>query len=349
VNTDGTLSADLARARRINSRWHKPPALYAIGGAILLIASAVVELSQFLIDLAIPFPAYVASTVIGLAMLYRGLEGVRQDLGARVVAALLAFAVLLFIAVPFVFVVVLGAFQSRADLLTGAHVIPPRPTLVALEQLLRIPYFEKGLRNSLIVSATAAVATTVLGLLGAYAIARIRFPGRSVVYTSVMLAYMLPGIALLVPLVAIFKGLRLIDTLPGMVVGHIAIIVPIVLWILIGSFESIDPDVEHAARIDGASRLQALRRAVLPLTLPSVVTTGVFAFVLSWNDLLISKVLYVSATPMLAPSIVNLMDPINRVEPQLSMAGLIASLPVITLALLMQRYLIRGIGEGAIR
>jgi multiple sugar transport system permease protein len=169
------------------------------------------------------------------------------------------------------------------------------------------------------------------------------------VYGGVMLAYMLPGIALLVPLVAIFKSLGIIDTLPGMIIGHAAIVTPIVMWILIGAFEGVDPDIEHAARVDGASRLQALRRVVLPLTLPSVVTTAVFAFVLSWNDLLISKVLYVSKTPMLAPGIVNLMDPINRIEPQLSMAGLIASLPVITLALLMQRYLIRGIGEGAIR
>ena len=81
----------------------------------------------------------------------------------------------------------------------------------------------------------------------------------------------------------------------------------------------------------------------------AVVTAAVFGFVLSWNDLLVSKVLYVGSTPMLAPAIVNLMDPINRIEPQLSMAGLIASLPVLTIALLMQRYLIRGLGEGAVK
>jgi multiple sugar transport system permease protein len=326
------------------------PALAAAAlGAMLVAGSALLELSQFVLPVRVPFLLYAALTLAGLVLLWRGLDALRQDLGARVVAALLGLVILLFIGLPYVFVVVLGAFQSRADLLTGPHVIPPQPTLGSLEQLLRIPYFEKGLRNSLVVSAAAATVTTLLGLLGAYAVARVRFPGRGAVYTAVMLAYMLPGIALLVPLVAIFKGLRLIDTLPGMLIGHVGIIVPIVLWILIGAFEGIDPDVEHAARIDGASRFQALRRVVLPLTLPSVVTTAVFAFVLSWNDLLISKVLYVSATPMLAPSIVNLMDPINRVEPQLSMAGLIASIPVLTLALLMQRYLIRGIGEGAIR
>jgi ABC-type glycerol-3-phosphate transport system permease component len=321
----------------------------ASAGALLVIGSLVLEVAQVPLGWRYPFALFVAGLVSGLALLWHGLNQLHQDLGVRVTAAVLAVAVLMLIGVPFLVVVVLGAFQRRADLLTGPHILPPAPSLMNLDQLLRIPYIEEGLRNSLVVSSVAALATTLLGILGAYAVARIRFPGRGPVYGAITLAYMLPGIALLVPLVAIFKGLGLIDTLPGMMVGHAAIIVPIVIWILVGAFEGVDPDIEHAARVDGASRLQALRRVVLPLTLPSVVTTAVFAFVLSWNDLLISKVLYVSATPMLAPGIVNLMDPINRIEPQLSMAGSLASIPVLTLALVMQRYLIRGIGEGAIR
>jgi multiple sugar transport system permease protein len=320
----------------------------AIGAGLVALVAAL-ELVQIARPFGFPFWGWLAGTLVGLALLWLGLNAVRQDLGARVVAALLTLGVVLMIVVPFGLVVVLGALQRRVDLLTGPHVIPPAPTTVAFDQLMRIPYFEAGLRNSLLVSTTAAIATTLLGLLGAYAIARLRFPGRAASYTAVMLAYMLPGVAILVPLVAIFKGLGLIDTLPGMALGHIALTVPLVTWILIGTFDGVEPDLEHAARIDGASRLQAIRRVVLPITVPSVVTAAVFAFVLSWNDLLVSKVLYVGRTPMLAPAIVNLMDPINRIEPQLSMAGLIASVPVLTLALLMQRYLIRGLGEGAVK
>jgi multiple sugar transport system permease protein len=321
----------------------------AIAGAGLIAGGAVLEIIQVARPFGWPFWGWIAATLAGLVLLWHGLNTLRQDLGARVVAALLALGVVLVIVVPFGFVVVFGALQRRADLLTGPHILPPAPTTAALDQLMRIPYFETGLRNSLLVSTTAAIVVTLLGLLGAYAIARLRFPGRAAAYTSVMLAYMLPGVALLVPLVAIFKGLGLIDTLPGMAIGHIALTVPLVTWILIGTFDGVEPELEHAARIDGASRLQALRRVVLPVTVPSIVTAAVFAFVLSWNDLLVSKVLYVGSTPMLAPAIVNLMDPINRIEPQLSMAGLIASIPVLTLALLMQRYLIRGLGEGAVK
>ncbi|MEP7224538.1 MAG: carbohydrate ABC transporter permease [Actinomycetota bacterium] len=320
----------------------------AIGAGLVALVAAL-ELVQIARPFGFPFWGWLAGTFVGLALLWLGLNAVRQDLGARVVAALLTLGIVLMIVVPFGLVVVLGALQRRVDLLTGPHVIPPAPSTIAFDQLMRIPYFEAGLRNSLLVSTTAAIATTLLGLLGAYAIARLRFPGRAASYTAVMIAYMLPGVAILVPLVAIFKGLGLIDTLPGMALGHIALTVPLVTWILIGTFDGVEPDLEHAARIDGASRLQAIRRVVLPITVPSVVTAAVFAFVLSWNDLLVSKVLYVGRTPMLAPAIVNLMDPINRIEPQLSMAGLIASVPVLTLALLMQRYLIRGLGEGAVK
>ena len=322
--------------------------LTAWAGAAIVVGAAVLGLSQLLVDWPFPFWAWVAATIVGLALMWRGLNRLHMGMGARAVAATLAFIVVLVIAMPFAVVVVLGSLQRPVDLLTGPHALPPQPTLDQYARLFTIAYWSEGLRNSLIVSTTAALLTTTLALLGAYAIASLRFPARRAIFTTVMLIYMLPGIALLVPLVAIFRNMLLIDTLPGMVLGHMALILPLVTWLLVSAFEGVEPEMEQAARIDGAGRFEALRRVVIPLTVPSIATTAVFAFVLSWNELLVSRVLYVSATPMLAPSIVNLMDPINRVEPQLSAAGLIASVPVLILALVMQRYLIRGIGEGAV-
>jgi len=324
------------------------PRLLAWSGAAVVLIATVLEFSQLFVDWPFPFWLWVVAMVVGLALLWVGLNRLHIGMGARAVAAALAFLVIMVIFLPFAVVIVLGSLQRPVDLLSGPHALPPDPTLDQFGRLFRIAYWSEGLRNSLIVSTTAAVICTLLALLGAYAIASLRFPGRRAVYTSVMLIYMLPGIALLVPLVAIFRGLGMIDTLPGMVLGHMALILPLVTWLLVSAFEGVQPELEQAARIDGAGRFDALRRVVIPLTVPSIATTAVFAFVLSWNELLVSRVLSISSTPMLAPSIVNLMDPINRVEPQLSAAGLIASLPVLVLALVMQRYLIRGIGEGAV-
>ncbi|MGH2428581.1 MAG: carbohydrate ABC transporter permease [Candidatus Limnocylindria bacterium] len=323
--------------------------LIAWAGGLIIVVVAVLELSLLVFDWPFPFWAWIVGTAVGLTLVWRGLNGLHIGMGSRVVAATLAVLVFLIIAVPFVVVVVLGSLQRPVDLLSGPHAIPPQPNLDQYARLFNIAYLSAGLRNSLLVSTTAATLTTLIALLGAYAIASLRFPGRRAVYTSVMVIYMLPGIALLVPLVAIFRTVGLVDTLPGMILGHMALITPLVTWLLVSAFEGVEPEIEHAARIDGAGRFDALRRVVLPLTVPSVATTAVFAFVLSWNELLVSRVLSVSSTPMLAPSIVNLMDPINRIEPQLSAAGLIASIPVLVLALGMQRYLIRGIGEGAMK
>jgi len=320
-----------------------------VGAALVLLATAL-EALQLVYHSGWVAWLWLAGVIAGLTLLGRGLNGLRLDLGTRVVAGLLALVVVAVLLLPFALVIVVGSFQSRLDLLAGPHVIPQHPTADFYPNLFNGgTVFGQALRNSLIVATSVAVFTTLCALLGAYAIARIRFPGRGAIHSAVMITYMLPGIILLVPLVGILKSLQLVDSLPGMFLGHSAIILPFVVWLMVGAFDAVDPDTEYAARVDGCSRATALRRIVLPLILPSVATTAVFAFLLSWNELLFAKVMYVSQTPMLSPTIVNFMDPINRIEPQLSAAGLVSSVPVLLLALLMQRYIIRGIGEGSVK
>lgn len=180
---------------------------------------------------------------------------------------------------PFLASVVVGSFLEKRDLLSDTpHLIPPNLTLGWYEELWKTPGFPTAVKNSVIVASITSLATTTFGLLGAYAIARLRFPGRRAIYHTVMLAYMLPGIALIIPLVFIFRwwgnsfGFPVIDTWYGMVLGHTTILLPFIVWLLVGTYEALDPDVEHAARVDGASRPRAIARVIVPMTLPSVVT-----------------------------------------------------------------------------
>jgi len=324
--------------------------MQAGAGAAIVVLLTVAEALQLGYHAGWVFWLWLVGMVVGLSLLGRGLNGIRLDLGTRVVAGLLALIVVSVLLLPFLLVIVIGSLESRIDLLSGAHLFPPHPTVSFYGELFSgETVFPQAFQNSLIVATAVALFTTMCALLGAYALARIRFPGRGTLHSAVMLTYMLPGIILLVPLVGILKSLQLVDSLPGMFLGHSAIILPFVVWLMVGAFETVEPDTEHAARVDGCSRIAAFRRVVLPLTIPSIATTAVFAFLLSWNELLFAKVMYISQTPMLAPTIVNFMDPINRVEPQLSAAGLVSSVPVLLLALLMQRYIIRGIGEGSVK
>jgi multiple sugar transport system permease protein len=322
-------------------------------GAVGLTAAAV---SQYWLHHGWVIYLWIGGGALSLWLLARGLNAVRQALGTRVVAAVLAVGVLLLIAVPYLTAVVFGSFLEQRDLITNkAHIVPPHFTVTWYSQLWHAPGFSTAVYNSLLVASITSLGTTCFGLLGAYAIARLRFPGRTAIYNTVMLSYMLPSVALIIPLVFIFRWwgnslhFALIDKWYGMVVGHTAILLPFIVWLLVGTYEALDPDVEHAGRTDGASRLRVIRSVIVPMTAPSVVTVLVFAFILSWNEFLVSKVLYISQTPMLAPIVVQLMDPILRVEPKLAAAGVIASVPVLLLALLMQRYIVREIAAGSVK
>jgi ABC-type glycerol-3-phosphate transport system permease component len=322
-------------------------------GAALLTAAAV---SQYWLHHGWVIYLWIAGGAASLWLLAHGLNTVRQGLGTRVVAAVLALGVLLLIVVPYLSTVLLGSFLEQRDLLGSTpHLIPPHFTARWYSELWHTQGFPAAVKNSILVATIASLATTCFGLFGAYAIARLRFPGRTAVYNTVMLSYMLPGIALIIPLVFIFRwwgsslNFALIDKWYGMAIGHIAILLPFIVWLLVGTYEALDPDIEHAGRTDGAGRLRVIRSVLLPMTLPSVITVLVFAFILSWNEFLVSKVLYISQTPMLAPTIVNFIDPINRVEPKLAAAGVIASIPVLLLALLMQRYIVREIAAGSVK
>jgi ABC-type glycerol-3-phosphate transport system permease component len=330
--------------------------LQVAAGAVGVIGLTAAAVSQYWLHHGWVIYLWIGGGAVSLWVLARGLNTFRQALGTRLVAAVLAVGVFLLIVIPYLSTVLLGSFLEQRDLLGNTpHLIPPHFTGKWYSELWNTPGFTTAVKNSLLVATIASLATTCFGLLGAYAIARLRFPGRTAVYNTVMLSYMLPGIALIIPLVFIFRWwgtsfhFALIDTWYGMVVGHIAILLPFIVWLLVGTYEALDPDIEHAGRTDGATRLRVIRSVLLPMTLPSVVTVLVFAFILSWNEFLVSKVLYISQTPMLAPTIVNFIDPINRVEPKLAAAGVIASIPVILLALLMQRYIVREIAAGSVK
>jgi multiple sugar transport system permease protein len=333
-----------------------PVGVQVVVGAAVAVGLTAAAVAQYWLHHGWVIYLWIVGGALGLWLLARGLNTLRQSLGTRVVAAVLALGLFLVIAVPYLTAVVFGSFLEQRDLLGSTpHVIPPHFTTQWYSELWNTQGFPTAVKNSLIVATTASLATTLFGLLGAYAIARLRFPGRTAVYNTVMLSYMLPGIALIIPLVFIFRwwsnsfNFVLIDKWYGMAIGHIAILLPFIVWLLVGTYEAIDPDVEYAGRTDGASRLRVIRSILLPMTLPSVVTVLVFAFILSWNEFLVSKVLYISQTPMLAPTIVNFIDPIQRVEPKLAAAGVIASIPVLLLALLMQRYIVREIAAGSVK
>ena len=206
------------------------------------------------------------------------------------------------------------------------------------------------LRNSIMVSLGVTASALILSVLGAYALSGFRFRGRGLFVFFLLATQMLPQALLVTPMFILFRQMGLIDTLQGLVVVDTAFVVPVTVWIMKGFFDSIPREIEEAALIDGCSRMSALFRIVLPLSLPAVVAVCVVAFFEGWNEYLFA-VTFVSssdnlvATMGLASFIGELATPLELVMA----AAAIFSVAPVAFYLLMQRYIISGLTGVAVK
>ncbi|MFQ5762723.1 MAG: carbohydrate ABC transporter permease [Candidatus Bathyarchaeia archaeon] len=262
-----------------------------------------------------------------------------------------AAAVFLFVVLfPYVW---MGATSIQVEI--DVYKMPPFPfrevafTTEYYGRLFTYSPFVQAIGNSAIVAVMTTAFVMTAGSLGAYAMARMRFKGNKILLQAVVLFYMLPGVAMLIPAIVVLRTIGLMDTLLGVMLGHSIFVLPLMTWMLTGIFASVPPDIEEAAQIDGRTRIGVLFRIIFPLTITGVALVTVFTFIISWNELMFSSVIAVRNFKMLQPVILELMGPIRTPVPQIAASGVISSLPVIVLAVVLQRYIIRGIMRGAIK
>lgn len=210
--------------------------------------------------------------------------------------------------------------------------------------------FRAALGNSTIVAVGTVAVSMIVGILGAYAFARLRFRFRQGVLILFLATYMLPQIALLIPLYLILNSLGLLDTVLGLIIVDCALVVPFVLWILSNYFLTIPEELEEAARIDGASRMGALFRVVLPAARPGIFAALMFAFLLAWDEFMYALIFTSSNAAKTLP--VAISEFAGRYTTDFGLVaagGIIAALPPIIVALLFQRYVVSGMAAGAIK
>ena len=210
--------------------------------------------------------------------------------------------------------------------------------------------FSRYTLNSLIVATSATVLTLAIGSLAAFAFARFRFPGRKYILLLLLLSQMLPGASVVIPVFQLLKDAGLYDTHVGLILVHTAVLLPFVVWLLHGFFSGIPVEVEDAALIDGCSRLQALRKVILPLALPGIGATALFAFLGSWNEFFFALLLTNSdATQTIPVGIGLFVGEFEDVWNQMAAAAVFFSIPPLILFLVMRRTFIRGISAGALQ
>lgn len=208
----------------------------------------------------------------------------------------------------------------------------------------------RGSLNSLLIAGGATLISLVAGSLAAYAVARLRFRLQGSFLATMLATQLLPTVVLIIPMYVVFRNLRLLDTPVALMLADIAIILPLIVWILKGYFEGIPEELEDAARIDGCTRAGALVRVVLPLSRPGLAASGMFAFIIAWNEFFTAFILSSTLdSKTLSVIVAEFSSKVGVDYVAMSTAGVLTSLPPVLLALVFQRYIIQGLTAGAVK
>ena len=273
----------------------------------------------------------------------------RRSATVRGLAAAGTVALLAGFAIPLYWMVA-GSLTEEALLFASPRIFPADPTADHYLALFRARAFLVPIFNSLVVAGATTVLCVVLGSFCAYAVARLRFPGKSVALALVLAVSMFPQVAIVSPLYLVLRELRLIDTYAGLVLPYLTFAMPLTIWLLVGFFRQLPPDIEEAALVDGAGRVRVLVYVIAPISLPGIATTAILTFLYSWNEFLFALSFTVGQDHQTVPVAIALLRGRYQVPWGEILAGaVVASVPVALLVLFLQRRIVSGLTAGAVK
>lgn len=263
----------------------------------------------------------------------------------RVAAGLFACAVFLF---P-VFWMVLSSFKDQRDIFTMPPTLFFTPTLETYINFMQRADIVRRLINTVIVATGSGLLSIAAGAMAGYALARIKLRGAGTIGVLILLSRGVPPIALAVPMFLVARSLGVTDKHITLILAYCTFLIPYVMWLMRGFFLSLPRELEESAMIDGCSRFGAFFKIIVPISLPGLLSTLIFSMILAWEELLFALVLtnrYASTIPVSIAGIAG--DTVNGANwGALTAVGTITVIPVVIFALLVQKWLIQGLADGA--
>jgi len=237
----------------------------------------------------------------------------------------------------------------REELINAAYPPVLFPLKLILDNYVAVfiksPFFQY-MMNSIIVAGGSTVIGLIVGLPAAYSIAKYR---QNKLASVVLLSRMIPGLSLLVPWFIFFRMLNLTDTYLAIILAHLIVTLPLTIWVMISFFESIPPELEDAALIDGCSLYGIFYRIALPLVKPGIVVVSILSFIFSWNIFIFAVILSGPRTRILPVAVYNIMNYEEIIWGQLAAAAVVVTLPVLILTCLIGKHLVTGLSLGAVK
>jgi len=268
----------------------------------------------------------------------------------RVLLWLAVAAIVVFCLFPFYWLIN-TSLKSGADL-SGAALLPPSPSLDNYTSIFEDTAFTNALRNSAIIAGSVTVLSLLIGSFAGYALARLHLPFKFLILAIVLSISTFPPIAIAAPVFELWTDIGLYNTYLGLILPSLAFGLPLTVFIMASFFHDIPRELEDAALVDGATRLQAFRRVVIPLAAPGVVTAGLLVFIFAWNEFLFAITLTSTPERRPVPAAIAFFTGSQQFEVPLgtiSAASVVVTIPLIVLVLIFQRRIVAGLTAGAVK
>jgi multiple sugar transport system permease protein len=251
---------------------------------------------------------------------------------------------------PFLWMTSTALKQHTYVIETPRRLLPPEPTLENFEEAWTSNNFKLYFRNSLIVALTTTAFSVFFSAMAAYAFARFEFPGRELVFYSLLLTMMIPGVVLIIPQFILAKALHLRNSLHGLILVYVSMSIPLNSFLLRGFFEGMPRELEEAVLLDGGGYFTIFFRIVLPLSRPALATVSIFTFLFAWDEYVWALTAIDEVANRTLPVAIATFQGQHATEWGLVFAAsLIAIIPVLTVFVLLQRHFVQGLTEGAFR
>jgi multiple sugar transport system permease protein len=271
---------------------------------------------------------------------------VRRSWAATALVYLLVVLALVGFILPIAWLL-LTSIKPPSQTFATPPVILFTPTLVSYEQVFGQSDFPRFLLNSVIVGTLSTVLALTVGLPAAYALARMRARARGPLRAIALIPQMLPAIVVVIPLYMIFRNVGLLDNIFALSFTYLALTVPITVWILSRFVEDLPIELDEAARVDGASRLQILLQVILPLVRPGLAAAAVICLLYTWNEFLYALILTGRDAKTAPVAIVGFMTNREIYWGRMAAAGSVVLIPVLAFGVVVHRHLVRGLISGA--
>ena len=275
----------------------------------------------------------------------------RRDVGKKILGRIgfyLAVSVILFFCLFPILWMLLTAFKPVSEVYSTSVIF--EPTLRNFRIIFSEPLsFGPLVANSLIVAIGTTLIAIPVALFAAYAFSRLKFRGNTTLLVVILATQFIPPVAIALPFFNFYRAIGLLDTLVGLIIVNLAVIVPYSIWMMKGFIDALPQGIEEAAFIDGCGEFGVVRHVTFPLVMPGILISATFAFILSWNEFLFPFLLTREYAITLPVGLMTTQGTRGVLWEQMSAAGMLVMVPVLIMTLFIRRHFIEGITMGAVK